>query len=380
MAKPAKNSFPRPAVTKKSEIDTLFAQLFVLYGPVHRHRVFIPEQLIAQARVWRRQRTPDPSALMGVLNTLAAKGLSLPKSCFLIGLCESLFRPLRAAELALEQGFPALLQRGCEAWPPTSAEKALLISEFRQQWKAQEAWYGGEWVLAVGPTPLSLHGRPQLIAAWVAGVAVQRGLRLSSVSEAEAREFALQLVTVLLGRPVRSDEIQAWQARLERIQVPTKAGASLLPAVLMQMTRVAELPTFLAQTITPAWFLNTVSLPPEVCEWMVSMVSGRWSSGRTRVHRKPVASPPPQVRRLNEAATWPEEGEEPLSLSEEGTPLKSVWFSCRGCTEKGMTGNEICLHLEEAHNVRGDLLDIHERRQEIRRKDTGEVLATWRKN
>jgi hypothetical protein len=378
MAKPAKNSFPPPAVAKKSEIDTLFAQLCALYGSVHGHRVFIPEQLIAQARVWRRQRTPDPQALMGVLDTLAAKGLSLHKSGFLIGLCESLFRPLRAAELALEQGFPALLQRGCEAWPPTSAERALLISEFRQQWKAQEAWYGGEWVLAVGPTPLSLHGRPQFIAAWVAGVAVQRGLMLSSASEAEARESALQLVTVLLGRAARSDEIQAWRARLERIQVPTEAGARVLPAVLIQMTRVAELPTFLARTISPAWFLNAVSLPPEVCEQMVAMVSGRWMPGRTRVHRKPIAPLPTQVRRLTEAATSPVEDEEPPS--EEGTLLKSVWFSCRGCTEKGMTGDEICVHLEEAHNVRGDLLDIHERRQEIRRKDTGEVLATWRKN
>lgn len=313
MAKPAKKSFPRSVDAKKSEIDTLFAQLCALYGPVHSNRVFIPEQLIAQARVWRGQRTPDPPALMGVLATLAAKGLSLPKSCFLIGLCESLFRPLRAAELALEQGFPALLQRCGEAWPPTSAERALLISEFRQQWKAQEAWYGGEWVLAVGRKPLSLHGRPQFIAPWVAGVAVQRGLMLSSVSEAEAKESARQLVSVLLGRPVRSDEIQAWQARLERIQVPTEAGASLLPAVLIQVTRVAELPTFLAQTVTPAWFLNAVSLPLEVCEQMVAMVSGRWSPGRTRVHHKPIATRPPQVRRLTEAATWPEEGEEPPS-------------------------------------------------------------------
>lgn len=380
MAKPAKKSVPSPADAKKSEIDALFAKLCGLYGPVHFHRVFIPEQLIAQARVWRGHRTPDQTALMGVLDSLTVKGLSLARSSFLIGLCESLFRPLRAAELALEQGFPALLQRGCAAWPPTAAEKALLMSEFRQQWKAQEAWCGGKWVLAAGPTPLALHGRPQFIAAWVAGVTVQRGLMLLSVSEAGARESVLQLVTVLLGRPVRSDELHAWQVRLERIQIPTEAGASVLPAVLMQMTRVAELPTFLAQTITPAWFLNAVSLPPEVCEQMVAMVSGKWSSGRTRVLRTPVAPRPHQVHRLTEAATWPEEGEESPSRSEEGTPLKSVWFTCHRCTEKGMTGDEICLHLEEAHNVRGDLLDIHEQRQQIRRNDTGEVLATWRKN
>jgi hypothetical protein len=55
-------------------------------------------------------------------------------------------------------------------------------------------------------------------------------------------------------------------------------------------------------------------------------------------------------------------------------------FALRGCTKKGLTGDAICLHLEEAHDVRGDLLDIHEQRQEIRRKDTGEVLATWGKN
>lgn len=380
MAKSAKKSLPSRADAKKSEIDALFAKLCGLYGPVHSHRVFIPDQLIAQARVWRGQRTPDPPALMEVLDSLTVKGLSLSKSSFLIGLCESLFRPLRAAELALEQGFPALLQRGCAAWPPTAAEKALLLSEFRQQWKAQEAWCGGEWILAVGPTPLSLHGRPQFIAAWVAGVTVQRGLMLSSLSEAEARESALQLVTVLLGRPVRSDELHPWQARLERIQVPTEAGASVLPAVLIQMTRVAELPTFLAQTITPAWFLNAVSLPPEVCEQMVAMVSGRWSPDRTPVPHKRSATRPSQVRRLTEAATWPEEGEEPLSLSEEGTPLKSVWFTCHSCTNKELTGDEILLHLEEAHDVREDLLDIHEQRQEIQRKDTGAVLATWRKS
>jgi hypothetical protein len=44
-----------------------------------------------------------------------------------------------------------------------------------------------------------------------------------------------------------------------------------------------------------------------------------------------------------------------------------------------LTGDVICLHLEDAHGVGEDLLDIHEQRQEIRRKDTGEVLATWGK-
>ena len=97
-------------VTKKSESDALFARLSALYAPWPTPGRYPPSAIVIErARVWRRQRSLDGTLLGEAIEKLAGKGLSQEGVWFLIGLCESSFRSLRAAELALEPLFPDLL-------------------------------------------------------------------------------------------------------------------------------------------------------------------------------------------------------------------------------------------------------------------------------
>ena len=109
-------------VREKSEIDDLFSRIMTLYDPgplpplslpmfqgAEIPVLLFPTLQVAQARVWRNLEGPHSEELKAAIEAVHLCGLARDQVCFLIGLCEALFRPLRAVDLALERLFPDFL-------------------------------------------------------------------------------------------------------------------------------------------------------------------------------------------------------------------------------------------------------------------------------
>ena len=366
----AKPSKPQ-RVRGKSEIDDLFFRLLSLYQPgpfpplslpmfkdAKAPVLIFPTVQIAQARVWRNLAGPSSEELTAAIDAVSVRGLDREQVCFLIGLCEALFRPLRAVELALEKLFPDFLFSRHATWPPSRVARDLLASDFRRLWKDEEKTYGSGWVLAAGGVPLCVQHRPALFAPWVAGIVVERWLKIKGASECEGSELASRLIAVLLGREIRLEELRHWAALLETVLVPTDHGKALLPGYLAEPMVRLNSPIWSDQ-FTPTVLLELASFDREACEQFSKILQRAWKEPK-----QPKKGLPAHLRRVRQAATSAE------------PEVGFLFPPCLRC--KHMVKPEsIYEHLDEAHGIDKSLVEAFPNRRELRLIGTGEVLYRW---
>ena len=373
----AKKSLQPEGVTRKSEIDALFARLSALYAPWPSPGRYPPWNIvIARARVWRRQRSPDGKRLAEGIEQLAGRGLAREGVWFLIGLCESSFRSLRAVEYALEHLFPDFLDTGSNPWPPSAAARELLNSAFRQLWKEKEKTDGKAWWLAAGPLPLPIWHRPGLIAPWVTGVTVKRWLLLDKVPQDAAEALALQLVDALLDQKIRSDELRHWQDLLGKVSVPIDGRQQPLPAHLIDQVRSYVLQQIPIDLLSPTEFLTGFPIPLSACDQFRQILQRAWTPASLRPRGAATQTIPPQARRISEPFTDPSHSE--LDRTGDASLDREVMFACSLCTEQ-VGPMEILDHLWDEHGVPKDHIDVQTGHKQIRRTITGQILATWSK-
>ena len=352
-------------VRKKSEIADLFSRLMTLYNPgplpplslpvfqgADIPVLLFPTLQVAQARVWRNWEGPHSEELKVAINEVCLRGLAWDQVCFVIGLCEALFRPLLAVELQLERLFPNFLFSRGHTWPPSAAACDLLASDFRQRWKEEEKSYGREWVLAAGGVPLRLRQRPALVAPWVVGAVVKRWLTLKGTSENEAIKLASELIAVLLKRKVRAEELQHWGDLMEKILVTMADRKVPLPGYLIEPIARLNLPVWPEQ-MPPARFLEAFPIDVAACEQFAQLLQRAWF---THDQRK-------KTVRTKKRVTRPED---------------QRMFSCSLCELGQISTEAIWPHLRDVHRILDFDLEIPEWSDEIRQKSAARTVATWK--
>jgi hypothetical protein len=356
----ARNPQQRQSVGRKSKIEDLFSRLCSHYAPWLKASRYPPAHvIIARARLWREQPIPELETVYESVERLGEKGLPKEGVWFVIGLCESIFRPLRAVELALESLFPDFLLTQGKAWPPSPVALELLKSDFLQQWQEKEKRYGTGWVLVAGSTPLRIRHRPKLIAPWVTGVAVKRWLMLETIGAKEAEDLAVELAALLLVQEVRPEELRHWEGLLDKVEITTGEKKVLLTAGIISAARRVVARQLPIDFVQPKEFLDELPLDAGVCNQIRLILEQAWGTEK-RSARKPLAQ---DTSREVQAGG--------LKGREKGNVV-----NCNLCKES-LEAVEVWKHLQEAHDVAEDDIDLSERGNWIRRKSTGETLGTW---
>jgi hypothetical protein len=316
---------------------------------------------IARARLWRKQPIPELEMVYETVGKLVGKGLPKEGVWFVIGLCESIFRPLRAVELAIEPLFPEFLLSRGNAWPPSPLAFELLKSDFLRQWQEKEKLYGRGWVLVAGATPLRIRHRPKLIAPWVTGAIVKKWLMLEKIKAEETEDLAVQLTALLLVQEVRPEELRHWEGLLDKAEITTgEKKVPLVAGIISAARRVVarQLPIDFVQ---PKEFLDELPLDAAVCDQIRLILEPAWGTEKRSV-RKPLAQD--NSREVKAGGLRGREKENVVT-----------WNLCQRSLEAG----EGWSHFQQVHDVEEDDMDLSERGNLIRRKSTGETLATWAK-
>ncbi len=371
----------RQGVTKKSEIDDLFSRLYRAYSPAPVAYLPFPFPQIAQARAWREHLEPNEENLSKLLGEIREGGMPWLDLAVLIALAEALLRPMRVFELALEVLLPSLFSSSTEDGFPSAPEEELLRMRFLQHYKMKSREVGNAWVLAARSAPLSIRGRPPLVAPRVVGATVAVRLQRQGQSELTAAKAAARLAGELLGSPVRVEDIQHWRRLYYQVKVRSVDGAEIplthYLAYPFQVPgeSVQEIKHRITYSIplTPSDFLNAWTLPPSACVDFARLVSR--VDRKRRVQREELAE-----SKLSRKKSPPSFEAIDRSLSPEQSAFASLLrFYCAICGKKDMLADEIWPHLVIDHGVPEELCHVPEResRKEIRRKDTGELLATW---
>lgn len=362
VAEMARNPQKRQAVGRKSEIEDLFPRLCSHFLPWLNASRYPPAHvIIARARLWRKQPIPELETIYETVGELAGKGLPKEGVWFVIGLCESIFRPLRAVELALESLFPDFLLTRGKAWPPSPVTLELLKSDFLRQWQENEKRYGSGWVLVAGSTPLRIRNRPKLIAPWVTGVAVKRWLMLETIGAKEAEDLAVQLTALLLVQEVRPEELRHWEGLLDKAEITAGENKVPLVAGIISAARRVVARQLPVDFVQPKEFLAELPLDAGGCNQIRLILEQAWGTEK-RSTRKLLAQ---DYSREVQAGG--------LKGREKGNVV-----NCNLCMES-VNVKELWKHLQEVHDVEEDDMDLSERGNLIRRKSTGETLATWDK-
>jgi hypothetical protein len=358
----ARNPQKRQSVGRKSEIKDLFSRLCSHYSPWLNASRYPPAHVtIARARLWRGQPIPGLETVYETVGRLGEKGLPKEGIWFVIGLCESIFRPLRAVELAIESLFPEFLLSRGKAWPPSPVAFELLKSDFLRQWQESEKRYGRGWVLVAGATPLRIRHRPRLIAPWVTGVAVKRWLMLETIGAKEAEDLAVQLTALLLVQEVRPEELRHWEGLLDKAEITTGEKKVPLAAGIISAARRVVARQLPIDFVQPKEFLDEFPLDAGVCNQIRLILEQAWGTEK-RSARKPLAQ---DISREVQAG------------GPKGRENGNV-VNCNLCKES-LDGKEVWKHLQEVHDVEEDDMVVSERGNWIRRKSTRETLATWAK-
>jgi len=383
-------------VREKSEIDDLFFRLMTLYHPgplpplslpifqgAEVPVLLFPTLQVAQARVWRNLEGPSSEELKSVIDLVSFRGLDREQVGFLIGLCEALFRPLRAVEVALEKLFPDFLYSRCTTWPPSAVACDLLARDFRQRWKEEEKIFGKEWVLAAGHTPIPLKHRPAPIAPWVVGVVLKRWLVSLTTEPEEATTLAIGAASVLLNRPIRVEELHHWEGILDKILVTTDHGKALLPGYLMNpMTRLrAPFSASQFEQLTPGRFLEFFPIDNDACAHFAHILGQAWTPPEQKRPKPVPPQLPREARRISEAAAPPIADRSPESSDEEGSAEEdsAEEIQCRPCglCNHYVPVSDIYRHLEEAHSISREDVESFPNRKELRSRKTKKLLYRW---
>ena len=356
----ARNPQKQQSVGRKSEIEDLFFRLCSHYSPWLNASRYPPAHvIIARARLWREQSIPDLETVYETVGKLGEQGLPKEGVWFVIGLCESIFRPVRAVELALESLFPEFLLTRGKTWPPSPVEFEFLKSDFLRLWQESEKRNGRGWVLVAGSTPLGIRQRPKLIAPWVTGVAVKRWLMLEKIGAEEAEDLAVRLTALLLVQKVRPEELRHWEGLLDKAEITTgEKKVPLAAGIISAARRVAALQLPI-DFVHPKEFLDELPLDAAVCNQIRLILEQAWRTEK-RSARKPLAQ---------------DNGREVQAGELKGREKGNV-VNCNLCKES-LEQLEVWEHFQELHDIEKDDMELSDRGNWIRRKSTGETLATW---
>lgn len=362
-----KSALQDPGVATKSEIDDLFERLFRLYGGGLFAGVPFPIHQAEQARAWRGFPRPDWEALKQAVHPIdeikigrisggfeepslfpytdGSIGMKVGWLGALIVIAETVFRVVQRGELELEAIFPAVLSsRGL----PIHSEprKELLRGDFRRLAAEKLRGSGREWVLAGGRTPLSIRGRPPFIAPKVVGAVVCRRLTVAKVPRGQAENLAARLSSVLLGRPVRVEDVAHWDREFFRVKIESGTQEVSLTAYLAEPLTLVSREAI--DRATPHRILDVFKLPQNAFAQFAGRISPI-ERASARVRREP----PRQVSRQE---------------------VNDQMFSCSRCGEL-VEGTASWGHLSGKHGVREEDLHLSDDGKEIQLKSTREVLA-----
>jgi hypothetical protein len=350
------------SLTGKPKTDDLFRTICTHYDPFQSRFLPFPLSVIAQARAWRGHGQPENEKLARSLKALTENGLAEGQVELLIAYCESAIRPIKAAELEMEKLLPALLYTKSATWPPNSAGFVLLEAEFFKQMKFFENKVGKEWVLAAGAVPLSIHGRPPLIAPWVIGVILKRWLMIKKISDEKSETLAIDITSVLLGRLVRPEELGHWESLLNQVQVTHDNGSkTLLPGYLMaiesrMLLQEAGRSVTVEADRTPTHYVQSIPLDKSVVSGLTRAIQKGWKPPKERPSR--------YARHRQLDGTLPEASVAP------GLLLAS---RCQRC-HLLVSPEDIYEHLETRHELDPEQIEPLRHRKELRAKASGELL------
>jgi hypothetical protein len=337
-------------VTGKAKTEDLFQSICDRYDPFQSRFVSFPLSVVAQARVWRGHDLPEEKRLAEHLKAFIERGFTDNQVERLIAYCESAIRPIRAAELKTEELLPEMLYTKSATWPPNSAGFVLLETEFFAQMKIFETKVGKGWVLAAGAIPLSIHGRPPLIAPWVVGVTMKRWLIIKKIPDMESESLALALVAILLGRTIRPEELRHWESLLNEIEVTdNNALKALLPGYLidigsrMQPKGIGSRVT-IESDWTPSRYLQSIPFDESSVRALAKVIQKGW-----RHHMGTKTSP---------------------------TSVNEIRAICNLCT-CSITLWDVYDHFRDIHGILRDQIETEAVRRELRRARTKEVLLRY---
>ena len=387
-AKPSKSQ----QVRGKSEIDDLFSRLLVLYQPgpfpplslpmfkdAKVPVLIFPTVQIAQARVWRNLGGPSSEGLKAAIDAASVSGMDREQVCFLMGLCEALFRPVRTVELALEKFFPDFLFSKHATWPPSRIACDLLAREFRQRWNDEKKILGDTWVLAAGNAPFPIRHRPAPIAPWMVGVMMKRWLMSLETEPEKATDLAVSITSVLLNGPIRIQELQHWEGLLDKILVATDHRKTPLPAYLISSMNRLRAPYSNTQIeqLTPARYLDLFPIDEKACIDLANMLSRAWTPPKEKKWHKPA---PPKSSRgpsgIGEAVEPENDDLSTVSSDEEDSPEEIQCRPCELCRQN-VSMSELLRHLEQVHSISRDMVEPDPERRELIHRQTKQVLFKW---
>jgi hypothetical protein len=360
--KPAQ--FPR--LREKSKNHDLFLAICKHYDPFQKRCVSFPLSVMAQARVWRRHVLPDENVLVKSLAALAEKGFREGQVELLIAYCESAIRPMKVAELEVEKLLPEMLFTKSATWPPNSAGFALLETEFFNQLKFFENTFGKRWVVITNAAPLSIQGRPPLIAPWAVGVTMKRWLTIKRILEKESETLAVDLASVLLGRLVRPEELRHWESLLNQVEITHEDGfKTLLPGYLIDIgSRIQRMEIgggmFATYDWTPARYIKCIDLDEEATKALAKAVQKGWKRASTTSSKRRLAKT--KARR------------QPLLSSDQYSEFQSL--TCLRCHEN-ISMTELYTHLNTVHRIEKREIESIPEKRELRIYGTREVLFRW---
>ncbi len=361
-------------VTPKSKFGPLFEQVRARYarGPFGRPPRFplgeaeqwprapLPEAqrlgaavgpLVAQARLWRGFPLPDATALGQAFQGLAQHGMPAWEAQILVMVTESLVRPMRPVELAVERLLPRFFAEQTDRGRMAELAQATAQRAFRWLWEEKTREVGDGWLLAATRRPLWVRGRPGFHAPKVAGAAVAERLELEGTARDAAVLAAAGLVSVLTGHPVLPKTIAYWRQVFRGVSVRQGEERISLPRYFAYpLTRLgeAEQDTInrraILNQLTPTAFLETWALPIATGADLASLF---WRQG----------------------------------------PTKRA--ACQLCDTEEMPLETLYEHLTQTHGIPGTAITLPERRSiprfasswyanELRHEDGHTILAKWR--
>lgn len=299
---------------------------------------------------------------------IAKDGFPVEELELLVMLAEAYFRPLKNFELELEKLLPEFF-----AVERYNEPQVVLRSQFELLYGQKERESGVKWVLAAGGVPLSVGGRPPLIAPKVVGAVVAQRLlpEMKDLTEKvvltdnailHALERGALIATTLQHRLVRPEEVRLWRELCNRIVVPTQTGKVALARYLAYLPNMVEdlrhigIPYLAASS--PSSLLGLSIFPTFACVAFAKLIP--------QVERQSRKGQPPQQRKTQSARR----------------AEKTTLFLCRLCKAgEEVNPNEIFEHLNLDHGVQPEdmILDEGDQISEIRNKSTGKLIATARR-
>ena len=285
----------------------------------------------------------------------------------MIAICESQFRAIKAVELGFEELFAYRFSTPSSPMKPGTLEWELAIKNLARQWRDFQDVCGSGWVLAAGSIPLSVGGRPPLVAPWVVGTITNRWLRTLGANTEELQHLVLDLVAGLLGQPVRWQEFRVWEELVDRITVSTGDGKQTLLTTYFAAPWERMVPSkrghggTVGSQWTPIDYIQTLPLDATACEAFAAILQKAWK-GR----EKSLAPSSPQTITRR-----------PHNVEDASGEFDNLLPSpCRLCG-KAFTLRTVFAHLKAEHDIPQNRVKPVKHKNELRLVDPPQLLYKW---